>query len=358
MSRFLLTTWAGGGSVPPTLNLGVRLMRRGHEVLVVGWESMAGHVTAHGLGFTSYPSVPPWPDGLMLDDDYPRLDEMLHGVPTENDLCAIAGDFRPDVFVVDCMMAAAFRAAERLGTPSAVLAHLLYQLWSAQLEFITPGVSLDSATRILALVPPGFDLPGDLPPNTAYVGPIGHPDQPTLSGTGLAEVDEPGDPWVLLSLSTTPMGQAAALPPLLDALGSLPVRVLLTLGTVLPVTDLPSLPANVIARDYVPHAAVLPQMAAVVTHGGLSTITASLAAGVPLVVVPQGRDQSRNGDRVEATRVGRMVAKESPPDVLAAAIAEVLGDADARAAASAFARSISALGNGVVATDEVETLAR
>jgi UDP:flavonoid glycosyltransferase YjiC (YdhE family) len=84
---------------------------------------------------------------------------------------------------------------------------------------------------VLALVPPGFDTPCLRPANTSYVGPITDPNprQP-LDPRDARLLAEPGDQWVLLSLSTTLQGQAAALPRMLDAVGALPVRVLLTLG--------------------------------------------------------------------------------------------------------------------------------
>ena len=110
---------------------------------------------------------------------------------------------------------------------------------------------------------------------------------------------EPGGPWVLLSLSTTQQGQAAALPRMLDAVAALPVRVLLTLGGALPPSAVDA-PPNVTVRGFVPHEQLLPHMAAVIFHDGLSTITAALTAGVPLVCIPQGRDQPDNAQRVAA----------------------------------------------------------
>ena len=71
-------------------------------------------------------------------------------------------------------------------------------------------------------------------------------------------------------------------------------------------------PPNVTVRGFVPHHLVLPHMAAVISHGGLSTITAALTAGVPLVCIPQGRDQSDNAERVAASGVGRAVATGAP----------------------------------------------
>ena len=106
------------------------------------------------------------------------------------------------------------------------------------------------------------------------------------------------------SASAPPLqGQAKALPAMLDAIAALPVRVLLTLGGVLPLSPVDP-PPNVTVRGFVPHDLVLPHMAAVISHGGLSTITAALTAGVPLLCIPQGRDQSDNAERVAASGSG------------------------------------------------------
>ena len=141
---------------------------------------------------------------------------------------------------------------------------------------------------------------------------------------------------MLLSLSTTDQGQRAALPPILEALGGLPIRVLLTLGGVLPI-DTVDVPANVVVRGFVPHAQVLPYVAAVVSHGGLSTITATLAHGVPLVCIPQGREQPLNAQAVEECGAGRSVAADAKPAEIAAAVRAVLSDDGIRARAARFA---------------------
>jgi UDP:flavonoid glycosyltransferase YjiC (YdhE family) len=210
---------------------------------------------------------------------------------------------------------------------------------------------------VLALMPPGFDTPCPLPANTTYVGPITDPSpRPLLDPRDADLLAEPGDPWVLLSLSTTLQGQAAALPPMLDAVAALPVRVLLTLGGALPASAVDP-PPNVTVRGFIPHDLLLPQMAAVISHGGLSTITAALTAGVPLVCIPQGRDQFDNAERVAASGVGRAVATDAPPAQIAAALQELLVDPAALREARRFAAVIAGLGGGKAATREVVRLA-
>jgi MGT family glycosyltransferase len=131
--------------------------------------------------------------------------------------------------------------------------------------------------------------------------------------------------------------------------------VLLTLGGVLAPESV-EVPANVVVRGNIPHEAVLPHVAAVVTHGGMSTVATALAAGVPLVCVPQGRDQPLNAMRVVEVRAGRTVAPDAPPGELATAVQTVLADTQYRSAAQAFASRTAELGNGRKATEMVEAL--
>jgi UDP:flavonoid glycosyltransferase YjiC (YdhE family) len=361
-AKFLIVSWDGGGNAPPALNLGARLVGQGHQVRLLGWDSMAARAATAGVEFATYPSVPPWPRDLMFEDAWgDGVLPMLDGPATRDDILVEAKDFSPDVVVVDCMMDAGYEAARQLGLPNAVLVHLLYSRYGTADgdEPITAQRApfLDEANAVLALVPPGFDAPRRLPPNTAYVGPINDP-------TPVGQLDphdadllaEAGDPWVLLSLSTTLQGQAALLPRLLAAAADVPFRVLLTLGGVLP-TGAVDAPANVTVRGYVAHDLVLPHMAAVMSHGGLSTITAALTAGVPLICIPQGRDQFDNAERVLASGVGRCLAPEAPPAEIAAALCGLLNDRAARREARRFASVIAGLGGGAVATQRVVELA-
>lgn len=361
-SSFLIATWDGGGNTPAAFNLGARLARRGHRVRMIGWMSMAGRAAEAGIEFESYPSERPWPAGLRQEEgwlDY--IEPMLFGQAARADILAEAAAFVPDVLVIDCMLGAGFAAAQELQLPTAVLVHVLYSpfvhAWGDGVMHENVARLLSGTDRVLALVPPGFDEPGELPANTRYVGPITRPEPGRLPPSEQDLLERPGDPWVLLSLGTNLQRQTKALPVLLAAVAGLPVRVLLTLGGVVPMEAVAA-PPNVTVRDYVPHDLVLPYMELVVAHGGLSSITASLAAGVPLVCIPQGREQPINSARVVATGAGRVVAPDASAAEIADAIASALHDEPARVEACAFAATIEALGRGESATELVEQLRR
>lgn len=94
---------------------------------MMGWPSMASRATHHGIPFASYPSLPPWPEGVPLEhDNFSLMDRMVHGPEAAADIVEVAKDFGPDVIVIDCMMGGGFRAAASVGVATCVLCHVLY----------------------------------------------------------------------------------------------------------------------------------------------------------------------------------------------------------------------------------------
>ena len=156
---------------------------------------------------------------------------------------------------------------------------------------------------------------------------------------------------MLLSLSTTSQhGQRAALQAILDGLATRPLRVLVTLGGPTAETHL-NMPPNSTAAGFVPHELVLPYMSAAVSHAGMSTVAMALAAGVPLVCVPLGRNQTSNAERVVAIGAGLTAKTEEIGGVLCS----VLDDPRYRAAAEQISANCAALGAGEYATDLILT---
>jgi len=109
-----------------------------------------------------------------------------------------------------------------------------------------------------------------------------------------------------------------------------------------------ALPADVLLIEHVPHAWLFPRMAAVVHHGGSGTTAASLAAGVPTIVVPHGADQFFWGQRVHELGVG------PPPLPLAGLTAGRLAGAIAAALSTPAMRDrAGAIGEQIRAEDGV-----
>lgn len=81
---------------------------------------------------------------------------------------------------------------------------------------------------------------------------------------------------------------------LLDAVGRLDARVLLTTGRAVEPAVLGSVPEHVHVEQWVEQASVLDEASVVVCHGGSGTTFGALAEGLPVVVVPMFADQAVN----------------------------------------------------------------
>lgn len=113
-------------------------------------------------------------------------------------------------------------------------------------------------------------------------------------------------------------------------------------------------PANAHVEEFVPHSLVLPKAVVAVTHGGMGATQKVLAAGVPVVVVPWGRDQAEVGRRAEATGAGVLLRRRklSPQSLLDA----VRRARELRPAAESLAAKMAADGGAPLAVDRLEAL--
>jgi UDP:flavonoid glycosyltransferase YjiC (YdhE family) len=102
---------------------------------------------------------------------------------------------------------------------------------------------------------------------------------------------------------------------------------------------------------------VLAEASVVVTHAGHETVLKALAAGVPLVCVPMGREQGDNTVRVLRLGAGVRVSEKAPPDQIAAAVSEILEHPHYASAARRFADVLAQEAANVPnAADEAERL--
>jgi MGT family glycosyltransferase len=209
------------------------------------------------------------------------------------------------------------------------------------------------ARRELVLTAADFDFPGELPAPVRYAGPV--LDDPAWA-VDAGWTPPPGDdPLVLVAFSSTFQDHGDTLQRVTDALGRLPVRGLLTTG---PAVDPASIdaPSNVTVVRSAPHSAVLQQAAAVVTHGGHGTVVRALAAGVPMVVIPQGRDQADNGTRLRERGAGLVVKRSASAKKIAHAVDQLLRDAAHADAAGRLGEAIRRDAASGVAVRELEAI--
>src|SRR4029453_15057438 len=105
---------------------------------------------------------------------------------------------------------------------------------------------------------------------------------------------------------------------------------------------------------YLPHAALLPDCALVVTHAGFGTVMAVLAHGVPLLCLPMGRDQHENAARVAACGAGMGLSPGAGGERRGPAIHELLTQPDYQEAARRMAVMIARQDGRETAMKELE----
>ena len=383
MSRFLIVATGGaGGDLPPLIAAAQALRERGHETSFVG--DAAVDRAPSGLGL----EVQVLPAELNLG---PRLagavreamtttggDLKAAGPMVERALAAWAREvarpvgqavvkLRPDAAVTSLFGVEVMKEAD-LSSPWAVVNSTFYvgpnpprpveeDIGPRAIPLILRYARLiEAADMVLHATDPVFDFSFDrLPARHHYVGPLGLW-EPRLDTPSYLE--EPGDPWVLVSISSQlqddlPLAEAA-----LAALADKPVRVVLTVGPDHEPEEVSVHPANAHVEQVVPHSAVLKRGVLLVSHAGHGSVMKALWEGKPMVLVPWGRDQPGVAARAHALGVAEVVARGDGSEVtLAAAIDRVLASSEMREAATSHATRLQATDPPGTAATLLESLA-
>ena len=153
-------------------------------------------------------------------------------------------------------------------------------------------------------------------------------------------------PVVLVTTSSVRQADAALVRTALLALDGAPVHVVATQ----PAGQLDVDPhefRRATVAGFVPHSAVLDRAVCVVTHGGMGITQKALSRGIPVCVVPFGRDQFEVARRVQVARCGtRLPARRLTVDRLRENVLSALTMADGAAAVAAGFAATGGMGHG------------
>ena len=136
-------------------------------------------------------------------------------------------------------------------------------------------------------------------------------------------------PIIYVSFGSLGCGDTKTLQRLVEALGKLPVRALVNVGTNL--ESYSNVPGNVVLDKWFPQPSVIPQVDAVIHHGGNNTFTECLYFGKPSIIMPYVWDGHDNATRVHETGHGiKMHRNHWTLDELGRNLQAVLADAAMR----------------------------
>jgi MGT family glycosyltransferase len=397
--RYLFAIIDGGGTVPADTSVIRAMVERGHDVRVLADRVLAPDIETTGAEHIPWDRAPQRPNldpqsVIMKDWDTSTPFQAFARV-RDGAMVGPAGLFaadvraelqrRPaDVVVGNLFVFGAQIAAEAEDVPFAFLVSNLLSFPGSGTPPLGPGLKpargplgrardraigrvmarlfdkglgqLNEARRANGLVPAGsvlenFERADRLllltsrafeyesftpPPNVRVTGP--RLDDPAWAGDWTPPAGD--EPLVLVGMSSTYMDHADVLQRAVTALGSLPVRGLVTTGPSL-ATDAIEAPANVSVVERAPHSHVLRHASAVVTHAGHGTVIKSLAAGVPVVALPLGRDQLDNAARVAHHGAGLRLKPNAGAETIASAVRRVIDEPSFGANAHRLAEAIA-----------------
>ncbi len=379
------------------------LARRGHSVTWASGAAVAGLVERQGLPFVPlaetgwrWPPPPPLvesphdaPHAIMRQKQLRALDQWLEPdrvAAAVSGLTDVVAGVRPDLILSEMFVAAAGIVAEQAAIPLAVMgwpAPLRHHLTGADEMVLLARQRLDDLLARYGLR--GDNWTPDGPPalcaprlHLTYWSPGWFGGAPqgsqTVHAGGLAGERRPDHtpdpalpapdhvPWVLITLGTSFNADPnffIAATHAADQLGCVPLLALGAPPSAPWVQQLRGrLPRAAVLRERVDFAAVLPDVAAAIHHGGAGTTHALVTHAVPQIVVPHAADQVRQAQGVMRSRVGLHVPpKQATIAVLVDALARVLPDlSPLRAAAVDLQAEFHALGGVPTAADRIEAL--
>lgn len=404
--NFLVATWGDPGHLGPTLAAARQLRARGHDVRFIARPDARASVEADGFHFATWQRTPKISPIARTNDPLQyAYDHLLFG-PAAAQGADISDEIRratTDAVLTDMPLFGAVLAAEAEHIPCALLSPTIsirplpgqppigsclpaprtpedrvaveeasnrfvavMNEWLPMLNEARASLQLgpsadvlelfDRPARILIAMSAAFDFAPDfLPGNVRYIGPL--LDSSNWSKPWSSPWSHRDRPRALISFSTTNQDQTEALQRTINAAGSVDVDAVATLGPALEQTTLQA-PDNVTLLPSAPHDAVMKEASLVVSHGGHGTTSRSLAHGLPLLVMPFGRDQGDIAARVEARGVGLVLPPTATEAEIAAAMTRLIREPQFLIAARQFKDIIAAEVSGAPLVAEMEEIVR
>lgn len=354
--RILFSAVPSAGHLLPMLPLAEAARQDGHEVAVITNAELASLVGTVPL-LTAGPTLAELTaestrrcGGVGPDQPGPAAVEFFVGTRidlTFDQALEQARAFGPDLIVAEAidhvgpMVAAALDVPWAMHALSQVLPPPLLQAFDEAAAACYAARGLTATSR-LAYVDPLPDLmhalETELPEDRISVQPQAY-DQPDAEWVPPVFPGREDRPRVLVTLGTT-IGDPAMPRDLAALAETADVTVIVTFGAGSDVSAVDVDRTRVHPVGFVPLARLLPHVDLVVSVAGTGTVLATLAAGLPMVLMPVHADQPWNAER--AVKAGLAVAITEPGEA-ATAVRTVLANPGYAAEARAAAESIRAM---------------
>lgn len=329
--KILFAFIGGNGHFQPLVPIAYAVKSAGHSVVIACSHSMLPIVEATGFACLPLGNAPQTTSKVERIDLRPLNIEREEYDLRENfarrgaqarvpNMIEACTTWQPDLIVCDEVDFGSMIAAEYLGIPHATVVVIAAgsfirpevvtePLEELRAEYgLLPDPDLTMLSRYLMLVPIPLsyrDSAFPLPATAHLLQPFTRLDNaPALPIHNY----DPSRPTIYFTLGTVFNTESGDLfSRVIVGLHEIKANVIVTVGKHINPAEFGAQPDHIHITQYIPQLTVLPHCELIISHGGSGTVIASLAHGLPMVLIPMGADQLHNASRCKTLGVGEVL---------------------------------------------------
>lgn len=388
MSKIVFFCIPAHGHTNPTLGVVRELIARGHQIWYYSFELMRQKIEATGASFIACDDFDAErkldkKDAARVGADLAFSTKLLVDTTLALDetVCRHMAEIKPDCIVADSMAVWGKAAAMKLNIPfvsstttfafnqhSSKLMkqsgrELVKLLWSMPglnremkrlrkrgypVKSVLDIISNDNDTHTIVYTSPEFQPCAEtFSDKYAFVGPSIRPAE--------TEFEKTGDKLVYISMGTVNNDMLPLYRNCIEALKDSGHQILISAGETADIAALGKLPENVAVYPRVDQMAVLQKADVFISHCGMNSVSESLYYSVPLVLLPQTKEQQAVALRTAELGAGLML-NDTSPESIAAAVNKILKEPEYKESAAKIARSFRACPGAKGAADKILSL--
>lgn len=331
MSKIVFFCIPAHGHTNPTLGVVTELIARGHDVTYYSYNMMREKIEATGATFVACDNfdmeqkLTP-KDATRIGKDLAFSTKILVDttLALDDKICADMEANRPDCIVADSMATWGKAVALKLNIPFVCstttfafnrhsakvmkqsfgdLLKMLFAMPKIQKDIkrlqrkgypvknVLDLISNDDNVHTIVYTSPQFQPSAEtFSDKVAFVGPSIRPTT--------AHIEKKRDKLIYISMGTVNNDMLPFYQQCIEAFKQTDFHVILSIGSIVSASALGDLPDNIEVHSFVDQIAILQQADVFITHCGMNSVSEGLYFSVPLVMLPQTKEQSGVAERV------------------------------------------------------------
>lgn len=388
MSKIVFFCIPAHGHTNPTLGVVRELVERGHELWYYSYEPFRKKIEAAGArfipcdDFDAEQKIDP-KDAARVGSDLAFSTKLLVDTTLALDetVCRHMREIKPDCIVADSMAVWGKAAAMKLGIPfvsstttfafnkesakimkqsGKELVKMLFSMpkinrdvkrlhaCAYPVKNVLDIISNDNNTHTIVYTSPEFQPCSEsFSDKYAFVGPSIRPAE--------SEFEKKRDKLVYISMGTVNNDMLPLYRSCIEAFRDTGWQIVISAGEAADIQSLGTLPDNVEIYPRVDQIAVLKKADAFISHCGMNSVSESLYFSVPLVLLPQTKEQEAVAARTEELGAGIRLGS-TEPETICSAVEKLLSDESYKKNAKIISAGFHACSGAKAAADKILSL--